>query len=120
MMAIALPSAPPTLVSKGTQTLQWKANRPTLTARQALANEAHNTRCARADSSASERPVRHINHPPTGRPGAAVVASKAQQQKQQTNSPHNSFQNKDPNLPNQGLQSQVISAAGDGAAGFSF
>lgn len=117
-MAIALPAAPPTLVSKGTQTLQWKANRPTLTARQVLANEAHNSRYARADSSVSGRVLQHVNR--QWKAGAAAVAaSKAQQQKQQTNSHHASSQNKDPNLPQQGPQSQVTNAAEDGAAGFS-
>lgn len=107
-MAIALPSAPPTLVSKGTQTVQWKANRPTLTARQTLANEAHNVRNARADSAADGRPLRRLNHLPVRRLGAALVgASKAHQKKQQTITGPASSQNKDPNLRDQCLQSQV-------------
>ena len=118
-MAIALPSAPPTLVSKGTQTVKWKANRPTLTARQTLANEAHNVRNARADNAANGRPLQPLNRVPVRRLEAAVVgveASKAQQWKQQTVSNLALSQNKDPNPTDQALQAQVT--GGDGVAGF--
>ena len=106
-MATAVPSAPPTLVSQGTQTLQWKANRLALTARQALANQTHSIRCGRADTAANGMSSLQSNHGPTGRLGPIVRTSKAKQEKQQTNTSYALSQSEDPTLPDTGLHSQV-------------
>jgi len=107
-MAVAVPYATPKLASKGTQTLRWKASRPTLTARQALASQAHTTRCARADSAAHDKLVQQLKHGSTSRQETVVAgASKTKQQKQLTNTSSARSQNKDPNLPDASLESQV-------------
>lgn len=107
-MATAVPHATPKLASKGTQTLRRKANRPTLTARQAVANQAHIIRCARADSAAHGKTVVQLKHGATSRQDTVVAgASRTKQQKQQTNTSSAWSQNKDPNQPDTSLESQV-------------
>ncbi|KAL3158232.1 hypothetical protein ABBQ38_010484 [Trebouxia sp. C0009 RCD-2024] len=101
-MAFAVPDAAPKLVSKGTQTLQWKSNRPTLTARQALANQAHSTRCA-----AHGKPLLQPKHGSTSRQENVVAGASKTAQKRQSNTSSAWSQNEDPNLPDASHGSQV-------------
>ncbi|KAL3140645.1 hypothetical protein ABBQ32_005212 [Trebouxia sp. C0010 RCD-2024] len=107
-MAIAVPDAAPKLVSKGTQTLRGNSNRPTLTARQALANQSHSIRCAGTDSAAHGKPLLQPKHGFTSRQESVTArANKTTQQKRQSNTSSAWSQNEDPNLPDVSLGSQV-------------
>ena len=80
MMAVAVPAGPPKLVSRSTQTAHIKANAPTLSARQAQANQSHsrrNRQTATASNVKSEGNQHRIRPKPVVVNQAAMICQNA-------------------------------------------